>query len=304
MKWLGFPSGLRAGGGVASFAFVSAVACSSVSASSLTASSVQGGTAEDPTTVTTITITPGQGEQIRDVHLYPTSPNKKLPPGGALGLPDGWSSSGSGSSENGLHVKAAQATSSPLPASPATTITITVSGAPNTQSWSNFHWTTSSNASSGKPNQGGSGYVDHDVTTSDGPNYGGMIPVAALRLAGPATVAIGETGTFLADAAVLEQATLTYTVYAASSLDPYDSGRVDVADPVPASWDLELSTNSRTGTTAVGTGVVSATYYGDAQNHVLLSIPYRPDLIGETIYLQVDFSDGESTPPVAVTIGS
>lgn len=286
-------------------ALLSIPACVSAYASTVAASTSQGGTAEEPTTVTTITITPGQGEEIRDLHVYPTSPNKKLPPGGSLGLPEGWSSSGSGSSKGGLHMKAAQATSEPLPASPPTTITITVSGAPNTQSWSAFRWTTSSDASSGEPTPSDPGYVDGGETTGSGSGlFPGQIPVAAIRLSGPGTVAIGETGTFLADAAVLEEATLTYTVHATASLDPFDPSRVDESDPIPSSWDVALSTDSRTGTTAVGPGVVSATYHGDVRNHVLLSVPDRADLIGETIYLQVDFSDGESTPPVAVTIGS
>lgn len=121
-------------------------------------------------------------------------------------------------------------------------------------------------------------------------------------MTGPSTIAVGTVGAYAVEDHLVPGETTTMTIHVARSLLADDRRRVNVADPIPADWGVELSTNSRTGTTIVNSGTIAATYHGDARNLLLIDVPNRWELSGETFYVQVDFSNGEGTDPIPVMI--
>ncbi len=246
-------------------------------------------------TTTTITVTPQGEEKIRDFHIRPSALNTKFPRGatfGSSGWGAGndntpWQSWGSGS-----------ATTGEINGSATFTITVPATH----EHYSTFKWKTTSNGSSVNVPTGdtGDGPVIHSGTST--PTQ--TVPFAVVALVGPSSAPIGSTVTYLADNPIGESETLSYTVHFSRSLEPQDSTRINQANMVPESLRFGLSTNSRTGTTTPGEGIRSATYFGNQRNHVILDVPDDPSLLGQTYYLQVEWSDGMTSAPVAVTFTS
>ncbi|MFH0946005.1 MAG: hypothetical protein V2A76_12465 [Planctomycetota bacterium] len=267
--------------------------------SSVSTSVSEGGTPSDPTTTVTITVTAGSGETIKDFHIFPTPDGSKLDGGSTFDQPDGWGApTGSGSKKKGKHWKVNGGGSGF--SNPGTgEFTITVPGNAASQTWGMFAWVTSDNGSSTTPGEGGDGWVDGGTS---GPTE--LVPIAMLQIIGPETVAVGETARFRVEAGVAESEILSYTVSAALTLDATSLDRVSSDYPLPQSWGIEISTNSRLGTIAIGEGASQATYFGNRRNHILVDIPDDLSLVGRTIYLQVDFGNGDCTPPKAIRIVS
>jgi len=275
------------------------IASSGLRASTVTSTMTQGGTEANPTTIVTITVTPEGEESIRDFHIFPTAPKEKLPGSATYDQPVGWGTpAGSGSSEKGKHWKASS-TGDAIPSS-GRTFKITVPGADTSYSFSRFSWTTSSDAETATPGEGDTGYVDSGDT--GGMTPGGWIPVVSLALIGPTTVAIGTSTNFRVSAGLDVSQTLGFTLRATESLESGNLGRVNANDPLPDARGIDLSTNSRTGTTRTGEGARTATLFGDMRNYVIVDVPDDPTLIGEQFYLQVELADGDVTAPIQVTI--
>ncbi|MBI4881256.1 MAG: hypothetical protein HY812_16595 [Planctomycetes bacterium] len=253
----------------------------------------------NPTTTVTFTVVPGAGEEIRDFHVVTSATDVKLPSSTDFGQPDGWNE---GTKDGGTYGKPAAAhwtapTNVKLPQAGGT-FSITVRGAPAGQTWSWFEWTTSSNGEATVPKPGKTGYV---ASLSGGRK---VVPVKGIALAGPANPMIADTSFYLIDDVLDDGETVTATIYAAMSLDPADPTKVNMDDPIPGAWGIDLSTNSRTGTLHINSGTVSATVYGGLRNFLLVEIPDRPALIGGTFYLQAFFSNGDATPVLEVTISA
>ncbi|MBI4880153.1 MAG: hypothetical protein HY812_10920 [Planctomycetes bacterium] len=251
----------------------------------------------DGTKTTTITVTPEGKEEIRDFHIRPCGTNTKVPKGDgySFGGTSGWEND----DNNAWRSWGSGSASSATLGSGGATFTITVPA--NHTAYSTFKWRTTNNGSkTSVPDESSSSVVGHG--TSD-PNKPG-IPFVAVALLGPSTAQLGSTVTYLADNPIGETETLTYTIYFSRSLDPRDSTRINQADMVPESLGFGLSTNSRTGTTTPGEGIRTATYFGNMRNHVILDVPNESSLVGQTYYLQVEWSDGMSSAPVAVTFTS
>jgi len=275
------------------------VASPGLRASTVTSTTTQGGTEASPTTIVTITLTPEGEESIKDFHIFPTAPKKKIPGSATYTQPSGWGSpTGTGSNDKGKHWKAS-ATGDAIP-SPGRTFKITVPGGIGSQTFSRFSWTTSSDAETATPGEGDTGYVDSGDTTTA--TAGGELPVVSLALIGPTTVAIGTSTNFRVSAGLDASQTLGYTLRATRSLESGNLGRVNANDPLPDARGVDLSTNSRTGTTRTGEGARTATLFGDMRNYVIVDVPDDPTLVGEQFYLQVELADGDFTAPIQVTI--
>lgn len=265
----------------------------SAAASHVTASTT---TNQDGTKTTTITVTPEAGESIRDLHVRPTGTGTKVPRGSGttFGGPSGWSDSDNKAWRSWGSGSAASAAIG----SGGETFTITVPA--DHDAYSTFKWKTTNNGSNGSPPPDNSSYVE-DHGTSD-PNQ--TIPYVSVGIFGPGTARLGQTVTLLASNPIPESETLTYTVRFSRSLDPQDPSRIDDEDMVPDSMHFGLSTNSRTGTSTPSEGVRSATFFGDMRNHVVLDVPDDIGLLGQTFYLQVDWSDGLTSAPEPITFVS
>ncbi len=276
------------------------LACAALgAASTVSTSRSSGGTATNPTTTVTITVTAGANEAIKDFHIYPTPAKSKLDGNATFGQPDGWGApTGTGSNEKGKHWKV-NGGGAGFSNGGSGQFTITVPGTEQDQRWGNFRWVTSNDGSSTAPAENGAGFVAGGTT-------GGadQVPVVSISLSGPDTILLGETGQFTAEAGVAKKEVMSYSVTAALSLDPTNAGRVNTADPLPDSWGVEITTNSKVGTNTIGEGVRQATYFGSLRNHVLVDVPDDPALVGRSFWLQVDFGNGDSTAPKRVTIVS
>jgi hypothetical protein len=280
------------------FALAYWIATSLGVASTVSATTSNTGTQQNPQITTTITVTPGAGETITDFHINPTAPGCKIPVGATFTQPANWGApGGTGSDKEDKSWKANNDTDA-LP-SGASTFTIVLPGTTSDYGWSNMAWTTSSNKSSTEPKPDKPGYVDSgttDVAT------GGGIPMKSIALVGPSTISIGELATFRVNDALLTNSSMTYTARFCRSLESGGTGRVNAADPVLDSSGFSFSTNSRTGTTTPSEGVRMATAFGDETDFVMVEVPHESELIGQTIYIQVEFADGDLTEPVALLI--
>lgn len=268
-------------------------------ASTVSTTTTNTGTQENPQITTTITVTPGTGETITDFHINPTAPKSKLPVGATFTQPTNWGAPGGTGSDSEDKSWKANNDSDALPSGIASTFTIVLPGTANDYAFSSMSWTTSSNKSSTEPKDGKPGYVDSgttDVLT------GGGIPVKSISMFGPTTIPIGELATFRVNDALLTNGSMTYTVRFCRSLESGNAGRVNASDPVPNGSGFAFSTNSRTGTTTPSEGVRQATAFGDETDFVMVEVPHESELIGQTIYIQVEFADGDVTEPVALLI--
>jgi hypothetical protein len=252
-------------------------------------------------------VTPEAGEVIRDFHLVSDAKNVKLPSGTELGGPEGWNqgtaTSGQGqpaaahwTAPSGVSLSAPTEAGAPVPTA---TFTVEIPKPKGSQSWYIVEWVTTKD---GQPKVTTGGTVSKG---KKGPTtgQGDGLPLVRVSIAGPTTIATASTGLYVIEDHLDPADSTTMTIRVARSLLMEDETRVDPSNPIPQDWGIALTTNSRTGTTLIDSGTISATYFGDVRNHLLIDVPNRPDLVGQTFYVQVDFGNGDGTDVLPVTIG-